>query len=89
MEGIFESQIGVTEATAGYAGGTKETATYDQVSTGNTDHREAIEVRYDPDEISYEILVRLYFTQIDPTQVNGQFADRGFQYSTAILFQTP
>ncbi len=87
MEGIFESQTGVTEAISGYAWGTKETATYDQVSAWNTDHREAVEIHYDPKQISYETLTRLYFTQIDPTQENGQFADKGYRYSTAILYE--
>lgn len=87
MEGIFESQTGVTQAISGYAWGTKETATYDQVSAWNTDHREAVEIHYDPAQISYETLTRLYFTQIDPTQVNWQFADKGYRYSTAILYQ--
>ena len=87
MEGIFESQTGVTQAISGYAWGTEETATYDQVSAGHTDHREVVEIQYDPKLISYETLTRLYFTQIDPTQVNGQFADKGYRYSTAILYQ--
>ena len=87
MEGIFEAQTGVISAISGYAEGTLEDATYDRVSAGTTAHREAIEVTYDPAKIDYPTLVDLYYTQIDPTQVDGQFADRGFRYTTAIYYQ--
>ncbi len=87
MEGIFESQSGVVSAISGYAEGKEEDATYEKVSAGTTEHREAIEVTYDPNEISYPTLVDLYYSQIDPTQVDGQFADIGFRYTTAIYFQ--
>ncbi len=87
MEGIFESQIGVKEAISGYAWGSAEDASYEKVGAGDTKHREAVEVIYNPTLISYEKLVDLYFTQIDPTQKDGQFADIGFQYTTAIYIQ--
>ena len=87
MEGIFEAQPGVVSAISGYAEGTSEDSTYEKVSAGTTAHREAIEVTYDPTKISYPTLVDLYYTQIDPTQVDGQFADRGFRYTTAIYYQ--
>lgn len=87
MEGIFEARSGVVSAISGYAEGTLEDATYEKVSLGTTTHREAIEVTYDPTKISYPMLVDLYYTQIDPTQVDGQFADRGFRYTTAIYYQ--
>ena len=87
MEGIFEAQNGVIEAISWYAEGSKEDATYDSVSSGLTKHREAVEVIYDPSKISYTTLVDLYYTQIDPTQVDGQFADKGFRYTTAIYYQ--
>jgi cytochrome c-type biogenesis protein len=87
MEGIFEAQTGVISAISGYAEGTLEDATYDRVSAGTTAHREAIEVTYDPAKIDYPTLVDLYYTQIDPTQADGQFADRGFRYTTAIYYQ--
>ena len=88
MEGIFEAQSGVTAAVSGYAGGAQEDATYELVSAGNTEHREAVEISYDPSLISYATLVDLYFTQIDPTQTDGQFGDRGYRYTTAILYTT-
>lgn len=87
MEGIFEAQIGVKEAIVWYAGGKAEDATYERVWAGITDHREAVEIIYNPSIINYEKLVELYFTQIDPTQADGQFADRGPQYTTAIYVQ--
>ncbi len=88
MEGIFEAQSGVTQAIAGYAGGTSEDATYELVSAGRIQHREAVEITYDPSVISYMTLVDLYFTQIDPTQTDWQFGDRGYRYTTAILYMT-
>jgi peptide methionine sulfoxide reductase msrA/msrB len=89
MEGIFEAQEGVAESVSGYSGGGKEDADYETVSAGNTKHREAVEVSYDPKLIDYKKLVDLYLTQIDPTQADGQFADKGFRYTTAILYKTP
>ena len=86
MEGIFEAQPGVREAISGYAEGDASDANYEAVSAGITRHREAIEVVYDPAIISYATL-DLYYTQIDPTQADGQFADRGFRYTTAIYYQ--
>lgn len=86
MEGIFEAQEGVQEAKVGYIGGSPETANYPSVSSGNTKHREAVQVIYDPQKISYETLVELFWTQIDPTDPDGQFADKGFQYTTALYY---
>lgn len=88
MEGIFEAQDGVLEAISGYAEGSKEDATYEKVSLGITKHREAVEVTYDPAKISFATLVDLYYTQIDPTQTDGQFADKGFRYTTATYYTT-
>jgi peptide methionine sulfoxide reductase msrA/msrB len=62
-------------------------ASYEKVSAGITAHREAVEVIYNPSVISFARLVELYYTQIDPTQTDGQFADRGFRYTTAIYYQ--
>jgi len=87
MEGIFEKQYGVEWAYSGYTGGEASTATYEQTSAKNTGHREAVRVVYDPDIISYETLVELYWTQINPTDDGGQFNDRGFVYSPAIYYE--
>lgn len=86
MEGIFEWQEWVTEAVSGYIWWTAETANYKQVSSGETLHREWVKVIYNPDKIDYSRLVELFWTQIDPTDPDGQFADRGFHYTTAIYY---
>jgi peptide methionine sulfoxide reductase msrA/msrB len=87
MEPPFEQLAGVSDVRAGYSGGTEEDANYEQVSAGRTNHYEAVEVRYDPEKISYAQLVEVFWQQIDPTDSGGQFADRGSQYKTAIFFQ--
>ncbi len=87
MEPPFEELDGVFEVTAGYAGGSKETADYEQVSSGRTDHYEAVRVVYDPAKVSYAQLLEVFWHQIDPTDGGGQFADRGAQYKTAIFYQ--
>ncbi len=90
MEAVFEHVKGVRAVTAGYAGGTAATATYDQVSTETTGHAEAIRVRYDPRQVSYATLLRVYFSVAhDPTQVNRQGPDSGPSYRSAIFPQTP
>ncbi len=86
MEGPFEAEEGVIDVVAGYTGGDLENPTYEEVSSGQTQHREGIKVTYDPSIISYEQLVQIYFWQIDPTDPNGQFADKGFHYTTAIYY---
>ncbi len=88
MEPPFEQLAGVIDVQAGYSGGSKEDATYNQVSAGRTAHYEAVEVRYDPAKISYGDLLEVFWRQIDPTDSGGQFADRGSQYKTAIFYQT-
>lgn len=86
MEGIFEAQEWVGESVVWYIGGSSSDANYSSVSSGNTQHREAVRVAYNPAIISYEKLVELFWTQIDPTDPNGQFADQGFHYTTAIYY---
>ncbi len=84
IEGAYMGVEGVEAAISGYAGGRESTATYDQVTTGETDHREAVRVRYYPSIISYQELLEIYWKSIDPTDPGGQFSDRGPQYTTAI-----
>lgn len=84
IEQAFQGQDGVYEAISGYSGGDESDATYDLVSSGQTDHREAAQVYYNPDVISYSDLLAIFWRQIDPTDDGGQFADRGFHYTTAI-----
>jgi len=88
MEAVFEHVKGVRQVTAGYAGGTRDTATYDQVSTETTRHAEAIRVVYDPAKVSYATLLRVYFSVAhDPTQLNRQTPDSGPSYRSAIFPQ--
>lgn len=90
MEAVFERVKGVREVTSGYAGGTASTATYDQVSTERTGHAESVRIVYDPRQVSYGTLLRVYFSiATDPTSLNRQGPDRGPSYRTAIFPQTP
>lgn len=84
MEGPFDALDGVTETTSGYAAGTEATANYSQVSSGRTNHIEAIQVTYDPAIISYATLLKTYWVNVDPFDAKGQFCDKGHQYTTAI-----
>ncbi|CAN5425086.1 peptide-methionine (S)-S-oxide reductase MsrA [soil metagenome] len=90
MEAVFEHVKGVRSVTAGYAGGTTRTATYDQVSSETTGHAEAIRVVYDPAQVSYATLLRIYFSVAhDPTTLNRQMPDSGTSYRSAIFPQNP
>lgn len=86
IEASFELVDGVKAAISGYTGGDLENPTYEQVSTGETGHREAVRVVYDSSKVSYEELLDLFWRQIDPTDDEGSFADRGFQYTSAIYY---
>jgi peptide methionine sulfoxide reductase msrA/msrB len=86
MEAAFEAVEGVVESISGYTGGTTVNPTYEQVSRGNTKHLEAVQVYYDPKEVSYQSLVEVFWRSIDPTDPGGQFVDRGSQYGTAIFY---
>ncbi len=88
MEPPFEQQDGVLDVVAGYTGGPEQEATYEQVSSGITDHIESVRVRYDPDRVSYSELLDIFWRQIDPTDGGGQFADRGDHYKTAIFYSS-
>jgi peptide methionine sulfoxide reductase msrA/msrB len=88
MEPVFEFQEGVTDVQAGYMGGTTDNPTYRDVSSGKTGHREVVQVTYDPSKTPYSVLLDIFWKQIDPTDKNGQFADKGSQYKTAIFYHT-
>jgi peptide methionine sulfoxide reductase msrA/msrB len=88
VEADFEKVPGVVAATSGYTGGHTRAPSYDDVSSGTTGHREAVEVRYDPDIISYEGLLQAFWRIVDPTDPGGQFGDRGAEYTTAIWYHT-
>ena len=88
MEAVFEHVKGVQDVVSGYAGGAAHEANYEQVSTERTKHAEAIRIRYDPKQISYTQLLRIYFSVAhDPTQVNRQGPDVGPSYRSAIFPQ--
>ena len=90
MEAVFEHVRGVRSITAGYAGGTRDTASYEQVSTEATRHAEAVRVVYDPRQVSYGQLLRIYFSIAhDPTELNRQGPDTGLSYRSAIFPQSP
>ncbi len=86
MEPPFEKLNGVLEVIPGYTGGEKENPNYKEVSSGTSDHVEAIQVIYDESKISYKELLDVFWEQIDPTDSQGQFVDRGSQYKTAIFY---
>lgn len=89
LEAVFEQLKGVEDVVSGYAGGTRETATYDQVNTERTGHAEAIRVVYNPAKISYGTLLRIYFSVAhNPTELNRQGPDTGPSYRSAIFAQT-
>jgi len=87
-EADFEKLDGVIEVISGYAGGSAETASYTQTSAGGTDHREVVQVQYDPNTVSYKQLADYHLRHIDPTDNEGQFVDRGYVYSPAIFYET-
>lgn len=87
IESDFKKLEGVIDAVSGYIGDTKESANYEAVCSGLTNHREAVFVTYDEIIVSYQALIDYFWTCIDPTNPYGQFADLGHQYTTAIYYQ--
>ncbi len=85
-EADFEKADGVVEAISGYTGGHTENPTYHQVSAGGTGHAEAVQVIYDPQKITYDELLDVFWRHIDPTDAGGQFVDRGSSYRSAIFY---
>jgi peptide-methionine (S)-S-oxide reductase len=87
VEAVFEHLRGVTRVVSGYAGGSADTASYEQVSSGTTGHAESVRVSYDPSRISYGRLLKVFFAVAhDPTELNRQGPDTGTQYRSAIFF---
>jgi methionine-S-sulfoxide reductase len=86
MQPPFDKLDGVISVTVGYTGGSEKNPTYEQVSAGNTGHVEAIEILYDPAKIPYSELLNVFWRNINPTQPDGQFVDRGRQYRSAIFY---
>lgn len=86
VEAIFDALEGVEDVVSGYTGGHTENPTYSQVCSETTGHAEAIQIRFDPDTISYEDLLRIFFTTHDPTTLNRQGNDIGTSYRSAIFY---
>jgi peptide-methionine (S)-S-oxide reductase len=90
VQGVFEHVRGVKKVLAGYDGGQQATARYDEVSTGTTGHAESVQIEFDPSQISYGQILRIFFqVATDPTQVNQQFPDEGPQYRSEIFYENP
>ncbi|OLP61257.1 peptide-methionine (S)-S-oxide reductase [Xaviernesmea oryzae] len=90
VQGVFQHVKGVRQAVSGYAGGTEATASYEQVSLGNTGHAESVEVTFDPAKVTYGKLLQIFFSVAhDPTQLNHQGPDSGTQYRSALFAETP
>ncbi len=86
MQNPYDELKGVVSTAVGYIGGHKDNPTYEEVCAGATGHAEAIEVLYDPSQITYAELLNVFWRNIDPTALNKQFADTGTQYRTAIFY---
>lgn len=87
MEGPFEKIDGVYDAISGYTGGHTVNPKYEEVGSGTTGHRESIEVIYDPQKVTYDQLLDIFWMSFNPTDAGGQFADRGEQYTSAIFYR--
>jgi peptide-methionine (S)-S-oxide reductase len=86
VQGVFQHTKGVIQAVSGYAGGAKQTAVYEMVGSGLTGHAEAVQITFDPKQISYAQLLQIFFSVAhDPTQLNRQFPDSGTQYRSAVF----
>jgi peptide-methionine (S)-S-oxide reductase len=87
VQGVFEHLTGVKRVVAGYSGGDRSQAHYDIVGTGQTNHAESVEITYDPAQVSYGQILQVFFSVAhDPTQLNAQGPDRGYQYRSSIFF---
>ncbi|NOY71825.1 MAG: peptide-methionine (S)-S-oxide reductase MsrA [Gammaproteobacteria bacterium] len=89
IEADFDKVTGVTKTVSGYIGGHVKNPSYKQVSAGNTGHTEAVQVHFDPNKVSYEQLLEIFWRNIDPTVKNKQFCDNGNQYRAEIFYQNP
>ncbi len=85
MQGVFQHVKGVTQGWAGYSGGERATAQYETVSGGRTGHAESVKIVFDPRQVSYGQILRVYFSVMDPTELNAQGPDEGTQYRSEIF----
>lgn len=88
LEAVFLQLDGVLGVESGYSGGSKQNPVYKEVCSGNTGHAEVIKIEFDPDKISYETLLRIFFEMHDPTTLNRQGNDKGTQYRSIILYNS-
>jgi peptide-methionine (S)-S-oxide reductase len=89
VEAVFEHTKGVRDVVSGYAGGEKDNPSYDEVSSGGTGHAESVQVVYDPSQVSYATLLRVFFSVAhDATELNRQGPDVGTQYRSAIFYRS-
>ena len=88
IQGVFDAVKGVSSAVSGYAGGSKANAHYEIVSSGTTGHAESVEVTFDPSQVSFGELLKIYFSVHDPTTLNRQYPDEGTQYRSEIFYTT-
>ena len=86
VEAVFQRLKGVTKVQSGYSGGHKENPTYDQVCSETTGHAEVCQITFDPEQISFEELLKVFWKTHDPTTLNQQGADKGTQYRSAIFY---
>ena len=86
MEAPYDKTDGVISTISGYSGGHEENPTYEEVSSGRTGHTEVMQVTYDPQKVSYEELLDIFWRNINPVDADGQFVDRGSQYRPAIFY---
>jgi peptide-methionine (S)-S-oxide reductase len=89
LEAVYDELRGVLDVVSGYAGGQVARPTYVQVCTGTTGHAEAVQITFDPQEISYRDLLQIFFSIHDPTTLNRQGNDVGTQYRSAIFYHSP
>jgi peptide-methionine (S)-S-oxide reductase len=89
LEAVFDELRGVEQVESGYSGGSRPDPSYEQVCTGTTGHAEVVQVKFDPQIVSFKELLEVFFTIHDPTTLNRQGADVGTQYRSAIFYHTP
>lgn len=88
VEAVFDDLVGVEDVVSGYTGGHKQNPTYQEVCSETTGHAEAVQIKFDPDVLSYDDLLRIYFTVHDPTTLNRQGGDIGTSYRSAIFYHS-
>jgi peptide-methionine (S)-S-oxide reductase len=86
VEAVFDDLLGVEDVVSGYSGGHKENPTYQEVCSGTTGHAEVIQITFDPEQISFADVLRVFFSVHDPTQLNRQGNDIGTQYRSAVFY---